>query len=161
MKRFLFMFLVVPLLLLAGCKDKSPEFKLDLTGTVVETTTHITTDFKVATTNVANTYFEYGALAFPRLTQVRYPDAYKWVKDKALSNVSNGALYDITAIGYVEWYGVKLSVDEHWCNKNALALNSANVDYATPFIYLPQQKRYFANYVCKSEYKARFDYVGY
>lgn len=104
-------------LMLTGCKDKSPEFKLDLSGTVVETTTHITTDFKVATTNVVNTYFATGeTAAYPQLTKAEYPDAYEWVKDKALANVPNGALYDITANGYVEWYGVKLSVDEHWKN---------------------------------------------
>lgn len=100
-----------------GCKGDSPEFQLDLTGTVVETTTHITTDFKVATTNVVNTYFATGeTAAYPQLTKAEYPDAYDWVKDKALANVPNGALYDITANGYVEWYGVKLSIDEHWKN---------------------------------------------
>lgn len=104
-------------LMLTGCKDKSPEFKLDMTGTVVETTTHITTDFKVATTNVVNTYFATGeTAAYPQLTKAEYPDAYDWVKDKVLANVPNGALYDIMANGYVEWYGVKLSIEEHWKN---------------------------------------------
>ena len=108
-------------LMLTGCKDKSPEFKLDLTGTVVETTTHITTDFKVATTNVVNTYFATGeTAAYPQLTKAEYPDAYQWLKTKVIKSVTknfpNGALYDITAIGYVEWHGVKLSINEHWEN---------------------------------------------
>lgn len=117
MKKFILIAFSCLALMLTGCKDKEPEFQLDLTGTVVETTKHITTDFKVATRNVVDVYFDtYELTAYPRLIQEKYPEAYKWVKDKALSKIPNGALYEITAKGYIEWYGVKLSVDEHWKN---------------------------------------------
>ena len=117
MKKLILIAISCLALMLTGCKSE-PAFKLDLTGTVVETTTHITTDFKVATTNVVNTYFETGVNA--TLVKEVYPDAYQWLKTKVVKSVTknfpNGALYDITVVGYVEWHGVKLSINEHWEN---------------------------------------------
>lgn len=104
-------------MLLTGCKDNVPNFQLDISGTVAEAKTNITTEFKVATTNVMVYHFaNYDTQAFPVLTQKAFPDAYQWVKSRALANVPNGAKYDITVAGYVEWFGVKLSIDEHWKN---------------------------------------------
>lgn len=133
MKRFIFAFLcALCLCFVTGCKSSPPEFNLGLTGNVVETTTHIATDFKVATTNVINSYFSADETAvYPKLTKAEYPDAYGWVYEKAVSTAAsftnqknkgasgksysvNGAIYEITVIGYVEWNGIKLSVDEHW-----------------------------------------------
>lgn len=133
MKRFIFAFLcALCLCFITGCKSSPPEFNLDLTGNVVETTAHIATDFKVATTNVVNGYFSVDETAvYPKLTKAEYPDAYKWVYKKAVSTAVhfanrkikdssgefysiNGVIYEITVIGYVEWNGIKLSVNEHW-----------------------------------------------
>lgn len=119
---------------------------MDFVGNVVEAKTHTTTDFKVATTNVESTYFAAGeVLAYPKLTQAEYPDAYKWVKDKAFVNVPNGSTYDISVTGYIEWYGVKLTIDEHWKSNNVLALRDMNIEPKMPIAILPYQKRLFAH----------------
>lgn len=167
MKRFICAFLVLlPCLMFTGCKGKPPAFKMDLTGVVVESTTNITTNFTIGTFNVAENYFAPDAsVKYGVLSKYVHTDAYNWLTQKVIKAVSknypNGALYDISAKGYIEWHGVKLSFDEHWNNKGSLALNSSSLDKSAPIIYLPKEKRCCAQAKCKSDYKARFDYVGY
>lgn len=163
MKKFLFLLFSFGLmaLMLTGCKESPPEFQLEFIGNVVEAKTHTTTDFKVATTNVESNYFAAGeVLAYPKLTQAAYPDAYAWVKDKAFAGVPNGATYDISVTGYIEWLGVKLTIDEHW-NNNTLALNYVIFEPQTPITILPYQKRLFAHCDYTNFRVFNFDYVGY
>lgn len=161
MKKQLFLVFAFLALMLAGCKDNPPQFQLEIDGNVAEMQTSITTDFQIATTNVVVTYFATGERAFyPTLTQAEFPDAYNWVKDKAFANVPNGAQYDITVTGYIEWYGVKLAVNEHWKNNDSLAFYSW-VNLKTPVVYLPPEKRLFAHSDCATYYIPRFDFVGY
>lgn len=115
MKKMLLIALTVMAFMLTGCKEKAPEYQLDLTGTVIEQTTNITTHFKVATRNVDNLYFRINT-TYPKLVEKEYPDAYEWVREKTFANVPNGAVYDIVVTGYIEWHGIKLSIDEHWKN---------------------------------------------
>lgn len=162
MKKHFFLVFAFLALMLAGCKDNPPQFQLEIDGNVVETQTSITTDFQIATTNVVVSYFAVGEWAsYPTLTQAEFPDAYNWVKDKAFSNVPNGAQYDITVTGYIEWYGVKLAVNEHWENNDSWALNSIGTNLTTPVVYLPHKKLLFANSDCATYYIPRFDFVGY
>ena len=159
MKKHLFLVFAFLALMLAGCKDNPPQFQLEIDGNVVEMQTSIKTDFQIATTNVVVTYFAVGEC--PTLTQSEFPDAYNWVKDKAFANVPNGAQYDITVTGYIEWCGVKLAVNEHWKNNDSLAFNSIGTNLETPVVYLPHKKRLFANSDCTPYYIPRFDFVGY
>lgn len=145
MKRFLTAMLCIAMLALTTACDKSPEFefKMDLSGSVTEATTNISADLAISAANVAD------SLAFCNAEKYAQPLSIKagrranhyldeFVNQRILKNLNNGALYDISADGYIteKTTGLTFKIKKRWTNKSDIpdklvATNSANTALTT------------------------------
>lgn len=145
MKRFLTAMLCIAMLALTTACDKSPEFefKMDLSGSVTEATTNISADLAISAANVAD------SLAFCNVENYAQPLSIKagrranhyldeFVNQRILKNLNNGALYDISADGYIteKTTGLTFKIKKRWTNKSDIpdklvATNSANTALTT------------------------------
>lgn len=125
MKKIIAFLALAACMLMASCQKEIPAFDMDVGGAVIETTTNISATFDVATANVSDGYFtSYEIGEYDLLTAAKCKPAYRWliknVKKPILSKYDYSAKYDIYVKGYIQWHGLKFTVDEHWNNSDKL-----------------------------------------
>lgn len=143
MKRILTAMLCIAMLALTTACDKSPafEFRMNLSGSITEATTNISTDLAINAANVTD------SLAFCNAENYALPLNIKagrranhyldeFVNQRILKNLNNGALYDISADGYITEKTTGLTFKKRWTNKSDIpdilvATNSANTALTT------------------------------
>ena len=123
------MLAIACLVALPSCNSNGPDFqfKVDLTGDVaVQTAPAISADFQIAATNAAD------SVAFVCLADCdnalpleakagkdarNYLDDF--IEDNFIDKLSNGALYEVKALGYITetTTGLTFRIDKTWTNK--------------------------------------------
>lgn len=164
MKHFLLM-LIACLTLFVGCKGSpTVDFKLDVGGSLYETTSHVSADITAHVANVDSVYFLQVGPATLLTPQAAAP--YKWLLDNVKKPITDkvgvNGRYDVFVTGYISWNGLKFEVNEHWKSPDALAVtNSIKTKDATGYYIAQEKSRWRETHARTLTHYARFDYVGY